>query len=114
MLRSVATRRMFHGGNNVIRHFSSSGSGTPYSKLTIGIPKERFEREKRVAATPESIQRLVTPGMTVLVEDGAGIASYFNNADYEKVGAKIVPMEQVWKDSDIVMKVSLGYRCRYC
>lgn len=92
----------------LIRSFSSSSSsstsvGTPYSALTIGIPKETFSLEKRVAATPESVQRLVAPGFQVLVEDNAGAASYFSNADYEAVGAKIVP--QIWKDADIVLKV---------
>lgn len=79
--------------------------GIPYSKLTVGIPKETFPLEKRVAATPESVQRLVKPGFSVLIEDGAGDLSYFSNTDYEAVGAKIVPAEQVWKDSDIILKL---------
>lgn len=82
-------------------------SGIPYQQLTVGIPKERMELEKRVAATPESVLRLCQPGFKVLVEDGAGMASYFNNNDYEQAGATIVSKEQVWKDSDIVLKVML-------
>lgn len=80
--------------------------GTPYEKLTIGIPKETFPLEKRVAATPESVKRLVKPGFSVAIEDGAGEPSYFSNADYEDAGAKIVSKDQIWSDSDIVMKVS--------
>ena len=80
-------------------------SGIPYQQLTVGIPKERMNLEKRVAATPESVLRLCQPGFKVLVEDGAGMASYFNNKDYEQAGATIVSKEQVWKDSDIVLKV---------
>ena len=78
--------------------------GTPYSALTVGIPKETFPLEKRVAATPESVERLVKPGFSVVVEDGAGDKSFFSNADYEKAGAKIVPGDQVW-NSDIVLKL---------
>jgi len=81
--------------------------GTPYSKLTVGIPKERFPLEKRVAATPESVKRLVQPGFSVLVEDGAGEMAFYSNADYEAAGAKIVPSnnEDVWKQSDIILKL---------
>lgn len=77
--------------------------GIPYSQLTVGIPKEDVPLERRVAATPESVARLVKPGFTVLIQDGAGDASHFSNAAYEAAGAKIVP--DVWKDSDIVLKV---------
>jgi NAD(P) transhydrogenase len=79
--------------------------GTPYSALTVGIPKETFPLEKRVAASPESVQRLVKPGFSVLIEDGAGESSYFSNADYEKAGAKICSPAEIWKDSDIVLKL---------
>ena len=82
--------------------------GTPYSKLTVGIPKENFPLEKRVAATPESVQRMVKPGFSVLVEDGAGETAFYSNADYEAAGATIVPSatsEDVWKNSDIILKL---------
>lgn len=77
----------------------------PYTEMTIGVPKERYPLEKRVAATPESVARLVKPGFTVLLEDGAGSDSFFSNADYEAAGAKIVSVDDVWKESDIVMKL---------
>lgn len=89
------------------RSLSSSEAakkGTPYSELTVGIPKEIFPLEKRVAASPESVKRMVAPGFNVVVEDGAGAASYFSNADYEAVGAKVV--KDIWTESDIVLKVS--------
>eukprot|EP00980_Cylindrotheca_fusiformis_P005606 scaffold1184_cov132-Cylindrotheca_fusiformis.AAC.27 len=94
-----------------VRYFSSKGDGdakpkgTPYSSLTVGVPKETFSLEKRVAATPESVQRLVKPGFSVMIEDGAGEKSFYSNADYEKAGAKIASSEEVWKQSDIVMKL---------
>ena len=93
------------------RVFSSSdeskvpSNAVPYSEMTVGVPKERFPLEKRVAATPESVGRMVKPGFSVIVEDGAGQDSFFSNADYEAVGAKIVGADDVWKQSDIVLKL---------
>ena len=96
--KSLSYLRVFSSTNA-----SLSPKGTPYSELTVGIPKENFPLEKRVAATPESVKRLVKPGFSVLVEDGAGETAYFSNADYEAAGAKIVP--SVWKDADIILKL---------
>lgn len=80
--------------------------GIPYDKLTVGIPKERFPLEKRVAATPETVSKLIKPGFSVIVEQDAGLASHFTNAEYEASGAKIaVNAEDVWKESDIVLKL---------
>lgn len=78
--------------------------GIPYSELTVGIPKENFPLEKRVAATPESVARLVKPGFNVAIEKGAGELSYFSDSDYQAAGATVV--DNVWKSSDIVLKVS--------
>ena len=77
--------------------------GIAYADLTIGIPKERFPRERRVAATPESVARLVSPGFNVQLESQAGAASYFSDADYAAAGATIV--DNVWKNADIILKV---------
>lgn len=94
------------------RTFSASGAATDekpkgieYSKLTIGVPKETFPLEKRVAATPESVGKLIKPGFNVLIEKDAGIASHFKNEDYEAAGAKLVDTAELWKNSDIVMKL---------
>jgi hypothetical protein len=43
--------------------------GTSYKHLTIGVPKETFPLEKRVAATPESVSKLVQPGFNVQIEN---------------------------------------------
>ena len=101
-------RRVLCGsdGGRAGRYFSAdAAAGTPYTSLTVGIPKERFPLEKRVAATPESVKRLVAPGFKVLVEDNAGAASFFSNADYEAAGAHVVP--DIWTQSDIVLKVCI-------
>jgi alanine dehydrogenase len=54
----------------------------------------------------------VKPGFNVLIEKGAGMSSHFSDAEYESAGAKIVETEEVWKNSDIVMKVG-GYQMTY-
>jgi alanine dehydrogenase len=72
--------------------------------LKIGIPKETFDRECRVAATPESVTRLLKAHFQqVLLEEHAGTLSKFNNDAYAAAGAQIVP--NVWKDADIILKV---------
>mmetsp|Transcript_16461 Transcript_16461/g.24289 ORF Transcript_16461/g.24289 Transcript_16461/m.24289 type:complete len:1058 (-) Transcript_16461:90-3263(-) len=107
LARSVRRISSLKPYNPSFRALSTEASSTPkgisYSELTIGIPKEKFPLEKRVAATPESVQRLVKPGFNVIIEDNAGASSYFHNADYEAAGAKIV--SDVWKESDIVLKL---------
>jgi NAD(P) transhydrogenase len=105
MLSFRATARTF--ARRTSTRVVAFSSGQPYDTLTVGIPKETFELEKRVAATPESIARL-KGFQRILVEDGAGVASHFNNSDYERAGATIVPHDEVWKKSDIVLKVR-GY-----
>jgi NAD(P) transhydrogenase len=99
--------RRYCGLQSSFRCLSSSDApkGIPYDKLTVGIPKEDFPLEKRVAATPESVERLVTPGFKVLVESDAGSNAYFSNADYESKGATIASKDEVWKKSDIILKV---------
>jgi NAD(P) transhydrogenase len=102
-------------GGGFCRHFTSTPifgkdadkpKGIPYSNLRIGIPKENFPLEKRVAATPDSVAALLKPGFkAVNVETGAGVQSYFSDDAYRSAGATIV--DDVWSQSDIVLKVCL-------
>merc|ERR1711963_295072 len=78
--------------------------GTPYNKLTIGVPAETWTNEKRVACTPAVTAMLTKKGFTVNIEDGAGTESQFRNMDYEAAGAKIVDSNAAFQ-SDIVLKV---------
>lgn len=74
--------------------------------LIIGVPKEIMKGEKRVAATPETVEKMVQNGATVLVERGAGVNALMEDADYEKVGAKLVDkVEDLFNQSDIILKV---------
>lgn len=116
--RSSVWKRFSFSSSSSVRCLSSSADGepkgTPYDKLTVGIPKENYPLEKRVAATPESVQRLIKPGFSVIIEDEAGKESFFSNADYEKSGAKVVPKDDVWKKSDIVLKVRVEHEVNRC
>ena len=58
--------------------------------MKVGIPKEILGNETRVAAVPDTVSRMTKGGMEVLVETGAGAASFVTDEEYIKVGAKIV------------------------
>ncbi|MGA9573564.1 MAG: Re/Si-specific NAD(P)(+) transhydrogenase subunit alpha [Lysobacterales bacterium] len=73
--------------------------------MRIGVPRELFAGEKRVATTPEVSAQLMKLGFDVAVESNAGAAANFSDASYEAVGCSIATAEEIWRDSDIVMKV---------
>ncbi len=58
--------------------------------MRLAVLKERRADETRVAATPETVKKLVALGLTVAVEAGAGFASSFMDADYTAAGAQVV------------------------
>ncbi|CAC5374913.1 NNT [Mytilus coruscus] len=78
--------------------------GIPYKNLTVGVPKEIFPNEKRVAISPTAVVNLVKKGFTVNIEKDAGVEAKFTNVELEKAGAKILPKNDVFQ-SDIVLKV---------
>ena len=57
----------------------------------IAVLKERLAGETRVAATPDSVKKLIGMGFTVAVEAGAGLAASYPDADYLAAGATIAP-----------------------
>jgi NAD(P) transhydrogenase subunit alpha len=59
--------------------------------LLIGIPKETFAGEKRVATVPEVVVKLVKLGFAVAVESSAGEAANFADEDYRAAGAEVLP-----------------------
>ena len=74
------------------------------SQLTIGIPAETVNSEKRVAATPETVKKLIAQGHTVRVQSGAGTLASMPDEAYAAVGAGLVGAAGVW-GSDVVLKV---------
>ena len=74
--------------------------------MNIAVPKETLPREKRVALIPDAIPPLKRIGLSVTVESGAGDGAYFQDADYEKAGAKMVPdVAKLLGEANLVLKV---------
>lgn len=73
--------------------------------MRIGIPKERFTNETRVAATPKTVEQLLKLGFTVAVESGAGGLASFDDKAFVEAGAEIVDSSAVWQ-SEIILKVN--------
>jgi H+-translocating NAD(P) transhydrogenase len=80
---------------------------TPYAKLTVGVPRETFPNERRVAITPVNVTLLLKKGFArVLVERSAGAEAEFLDEAYEKAGATMIDgSDKVWKEADIILKV---------
>ena len=74
--------------------------------LLIGVPKETFAGEKRVATVPEVVAKLIKLGFSVAVESGAGAAANFSDDDYRAAGAEVSPgSAELLGRADIVFKV---------
>jgi len=73
--------------------------------MKVGIPKEIFPNECRVAATPDTVEKMVKLGLEVVVEAGAGDASSFADAAYIEAGAQIADAAGVYGAADIIFKV---------
>jgi H+-translocating NAD(P) transhydrogenase subunit alpha len=73
----------------------------------VFIPRERRPGETRVAATPETVKRMVKQGLEVAVEPGAGTASLFSDGEFEAAGARLVSdPATAWQSADVVLKVT--------
>ncbi|HHT85417.1 MAG: NAD(P) transhydrogenase subunit alpha [Bacillota bacterium] len=77
-----------------------------FQGLVFGVPKEIMQGERRVAAIPETVKKMVAGGAKVLVEKDAGTGSFFPDEEYAKAGAVIVDdVEQLFAEADIILKV---------
>lgn len=74
--------------------------------MKIGIPKEVYPDERRVAATPAAVEKLIKLGYEVAVETGAGDAADYHDDVYREAGAAIAQdTSGLWQESDIILKV---------
>ena len=72
----------------------------------IGVPREIFPGEKRVATVPDVVEKLVKLGFRVSIESGAGDLANFSDDSYRAAGAEVAAdAKQLWASSDIVFKV---------
>lgn len=81
--------------------------GIPYKQITVGVPKEIFQNERRVALSPAGVQALIKQGFNVVVESGAGEPSKFPDEQYAQAGATIKDVKDVLS-SDLLVKVGFN------
>ena len=75
----------------------------------IAIIKESANKEKRVAATPDTVKKLCTSGCTVSVESGAGSSSHFSDSAYQEAGAEITKTyTDTVKSANVVLCVQVN------
>lgn len=76
------------------------------SPRKIGIPKEIYNNECRVAATPNTVKKLQKLGFEILVESNAGAAANFTDRAYQEADCTIVSnAASLWSEADIILKV---------
>ncbi len=73
--------------------------------MRIGIPMETRAGETRVAATPETVKKMLAAGHAVLVQSGAGAGASILDADYQAAGATLVNAKDLYAQAEIVLKV---------
>ena len=75
------------------------------NKIIIGIPKETSFQEDRICLSPESVGVLTSDSITIFIEEGAGLGANFSDSDYSENGAVIVSSSDVYKKSNLILKV---------
>ncbi len=74
--------------------------------MKLAIPKERRPHERRVAATPDTVKKLISLGLDVIVEKDAGLMSSIPDSEYVSAGAKIAAdAAKLYDGADIIFKV---------
>ena len=73
--------------------------------MVIAVPKEILPGENRVACVPDVASKLIKSGFQVHVEKDAGLNAGFTNEMYEKAGAKIVNLTELYSTAEVVVKV---------
>src|ERR1700761_838294 len=87
------------------------GSALPLGSLggpsmIVGVPREGFPGERRVALVPAALANLFKLGFEVIIESGAGVEAGYPDADYAAKGAKIISdRAEVFRTADIIVQV---------
>jgi NAD(P) transhydrogenase subunit alpha len=73
--------------------------------MIVGVPKENYPGERRVALVPSVIANLKKAGIEVLIETAAGLAAGYPDADYVEKGAKLAGnREEVFRTADVIVQ----------
>src|SRR6187397_2723225 len=81
--------------------------------MRIGVAREIKPQEYRVALTPAGARELVQRGHEIAVEEGAGLGSAFPDDAYERAGASIASVDEVWESADLLLKVKEPIAAEY-
>ena len=73
--------------------------------MRIGVPRELYAGEKRVATTPDVASQLIQLGFDVAVESNAGAAANYSDASYQAAGCSVATVDEIWNNSNIILKV---------
>jgi NAD(P) transhydrogenase subunit alpha len=73
--------------------------------MILGVCRETYPGEQRVALIPAAVPVFVKAGLEVRVEAGAGVAAGHLDADYQKQGAKIVSRQELFSTADVLLQV---------
>ncbi len=78
-----------------------------YIAVVIAVPTETKARENRVALSPDVVKELTGKGFSVIIQEGAGLKSCFEDASYVESGAQLLPdADSIYKQADVVLKVN--------
>ena len=80
--------------------------------MIVGVPRESFPGERRVALIPSVIPPLIKSGAEILLEAGAGVEAGFPDADYAARGARMVSRGTCSGAADVVLMVRAPRRQR--
>src|SRR5437763_11123657 len=81
--------------------------------MKVGVAREIKTDEYRVALTPAGARELVQRGHDVLIETSAGDGSSFFDEDYERAGAQVVSLDEVWAQAELLLKVKEPIAAEY-
>ncbi|HXS09239.1 MAG TPA: Re/Si-specific NAD(P)(+) transhydrogenase subunit alpha [Candidatus Krumholzibacteria bacterium] len=76
--------------------------------IILGVPRETFAGENRVAMVPAVVQPLAKAGVAVWIERGAGEAAGYRDADYEQKGARLASRDEIFSNAQIVAHVRVA------
>jgi NAD(P) transhydrogenase subunit alpha len=73
--------------------------------MILGVPKETFAGERRVAMVPAALAPLMKKGMEIVIEKEAGLAAGFPDSAYESKGCRVVSRAEVFSTADAILQV---------
>lgn len=74
--------------------------------MIVGVPRETYPGERRVALVPSVVPSLTKAGLEVVIESGAGVEAGYPDAEYTAKGAKLLPSRaEVFRTVDIILQV---------